>query len=219
MYNIILLPLITVSAIITIIADVRNNSVLRAIFKPLTTVLILLIAVTALPNSGNSVYIMIIAGGLFLSLIGDIALLKQKAEQAFLIGLIAFLTAHILYSIAFYMTRPFVQQDIIVTVAVALVALVIYGVLYKGLAAMKVPVLVYTLIIGFMLSRAIVMLTGGVPFNQALLTAIGALLFFTSDMLLAFDRFKKPIPANGYYILSTYYIGQTLIALSVHFMK
>jgi uncharacterized membrane protein YhhN len=42
---------------------------------------------------------------------------------------------------------------------------------------------------------------------------LGALLFFFSDIVLAFNLFVAPIPAADLYVMCMYYLGQCFIAL------
>jgi uncharacterized membrane protein YhhN len=44
--------------------------------------------------------------------------------------------------------------------------------------------------------------------NAAALTGAGGILFFTSDLLLAFDRFVKPVRHGALIIMVTYHLAQ-----------
>jgi len=48
----------------------------------------------------------------------------------------------------------------------------------------------------------------------ATLAAIGALLFMLSDVFLAIDQFRAPLPRAPLLILVPYFLGQWLVALS-----
>ena len=89
-----------------------------------------------------------------------------------------------------------------------------YAYLYSGLAGMKIPVLFYILVISFMLNSAITAFYSEF-FNvfQAMALTIGAALFYISDVILAVNRFKKPLRFNRF-SLAFYYSGQFLIAAS-----
>jgi len=47
------------------------------------------------------------------------------------------------------------------------------------------------------------------------LLGLGAVLFVISDSVIAFDKFKSPVPARGLIVWITYYVGQALMALSL----
>lgn len=78
-------------------------------------------------------------------------------------------------------------------------------------------VIIYSVIIAVMGWRAAARI--GYPtetFNSQFCALIGSLFFIASDSLLAFNRFYAPIPGEKIWVLSTYWIAQTLFALSLH---
>ena len=82
---------------------------------------------------------------------------------------------------------------------------------------MRFPVLFYILVICFMVNRAVSAFFGDAFTTlQAWLVAVGAMLFWLSDLLLAINRFRTPFRLEpfGLYL---YYGGQMLIALSPSF--
>ena len=82
---------------------------------------------------------------------------------------------------------------------------------------MKLPVLVYLVIISFMVNRAVALIgQSGISSTAALCAGIGAGLFFLSDWILAYDKFVKPFIRSRIGV-SFYYAGQFLIALSLSF--
>lgn len=211
-----LIPFIIISVAFLIRAVTRNNTKGIYIFKPLSTILIILLCLLSLTLSDTNVsYTMMIAIGLLFSLGGDIALISTS-ERSFLTGLILFLMAHIAYSTGFTWFNPIIWQDTIFVLPVIIISsIIIFNLLSPGLGKMKIPVAFYVLVITFMVWRAIATLFGA-AFSpiQAILIADGAILFYLSDSILAFDKFRPPFywarPLN----LSTYYAGQLLIALS-----
>lgn len=92
------IPLILLSACLTIYGEMAGRRVLVYVFKPLTTVLILALAVT-LPAEPASRYRMGILIGLAFSLAGDVFLMLPS--DRFIAGVIAFLAAHLAYLVAF----------------------------------------------------------------------------------------------------------------------
>jgi uncharacterized membrane protein YhhN len=178
------------------------------LFKPLTTILIILIPVLA------AEYISLLTGlilaGLIFSLLGDIFLMLP--EDCFLEGLIAFLIAHLFYIAGFLVD----QGTLAFWPLLPILGLsgVIGWFLYNGMGKMRIPSFIYLGVISVMVwlawSRWI---SGGQP-NQ-LLGFCGASLFFFSDFILATNRFKVNFKAARALNLTTYYAGQYLIALSV----
>jgi uncharacterized membrane protein YhhN len=188
------------------------------IFKPLSTILVIIIAALSIfvPEKYNLNYTLAIILGLLFSFGGDIALIF-KSKRAFMIGLALFLIAHVVYSIVFTVYSGFVKADLISGLILILLAIIIYFYLYPGLERMKIPVLIYVLIISYMMNRAISTFSGEFFNNtQAILISIGAGLFYISDLILAVNKFKKPFKYHRI-SLAFYYSGQLLIALSTGF--
>jgi uncharacterized membrane protein YhhN len=84
--------------------------------------------------------------------------------------------------------------------------------LWPQLGPMKLPVFIYSLVIGSMLTVALWQY-GKLPRSTALLFIIGAMLFVLSDSALALNRFYKPHPYNGILVMSTYVAAQVFLTL------
>jgi uncharacterized membrane protein YhhN len=206
----ILTALAFVSAILTINAAYRNQRLAHYVFKPLTIVFIIFIALQ--PNHpASSFYRYMIIAGLLFSLAGDIFLMLPQ-DRFFIRGLISFLVAHVFYIAAFLgeSGRALSLRGV--------VPFLIYGalmmrVLWSHLGKMRLPVLLYMLAILTMgwtaTSRWILTEQTG-----SLLAMLGALFFIASDSLLALNKFKGRFPSAELLIFSTYAIAQWLIALS-----
>ncbi|TAH04545.1 MAG: lysoplasmalogenase, partial [Sphingobacteriales bacterium] len=80
------------------------------------------------------------------------------------------------------------------------------------LGPMKMPVLIYALVIGSMLIMALWQY-GKLPRTTALLFIIGAMLFVLSDSALALNRFYKPHPYSGILVMSSYVGAQVFLTL------
>jgi uncharacterized membrane protein YhhN len=79
---------------------------------------------------------------------------------------------------------------------------------------MKGPVLVYVVVIVTMASLAVAGATARFSVARRW-AAVGALLFLASDAVLAIDRFRRPFHLARAVVLTTYFAGQLMIALSV----
>lgn len=199
--------LIAVSALLHIRAEYGGPRRDVYIFKPLTVALIITMALQSQP----SVYKYLIVTGLLFSVVGDIFLMLPA--DRFIFGLVSFLIAHLFYIAAFTLDGSFRPS------LTAGIALLIYGgfmlrLLWPYLGRMRLPVIVYMLVILLMVwqasNRCINMWTG-----TSLLALAGACLFAASDSLLALNRFRSAFRSAQFLILTTYFAAQWLIALSV----
>jgi len=153
--------------------------------------------------------------GLVLSTAGDVALLS-KARTAFMVGLCAFLVAHLFYAGAFLVEGMGPGWS-------PLVGIFVFGCasgwlvrrMWSGLLpALRVPLMVYTGVCTAMAATAMATLTGPWPEPAAYAAAGGALLFFLSDANLAWIDFVEPYPHGQTVTLSLYWTGQLGIALA-----
>ncbi|MGD8465881.1 MAG: lysoplasmalogenase [Anaerolineae bacterium] len=211
------IPFLVVSVVLLVRAEFRGNKQQVYIVKPLSTLLVIAVALLSLlePNAQPSFTLWVTLGLLF-SLGGDVALMFES-NKAFLIGLILFLLAHVIYCIAFTLPNGFHTQDMITGALLLAFAVIVFLYLRPGLGSMQGPVIVYILIICLMVNRAASAFFGDAfTTTQAWLLTVGAILFLLSDLVLAINRFRHPFEANrlGLFL---YYGGQLLIALSASF--
>lgn len=215
-----IIGLVAIVVTLLIRAEFLENHNQVYLLKPIATLLVILIVILSFfrLSHANALYSFWILAALLFSFGGDVALMF-KSKSAFMIGLALFLIAHIVYSIAFLKFNGFVLQDPVVAIVLLIIAGIGYFYLYPGLSHMKVPVLVYVFVISFMLHRAIATFFGDY-FNQtqAILIALGAGLFYISDLILAVNKFKRPFKYHRI-SLAFYYSGQLLLALSTVFFN
>jgi uncharacterized membrane protein YhhN len=184
------------------------------VFKPVSTLLVIAVAAQALGRpGGNVLFTHGVLLGLLLSLGGDVALMFQQRPRAFLIGLVLFLLGHIAYAATFavYGARSDVNY---LALGLLLPAFGFYRLLAPGLGRMRWPVVAYMLVISGMVAAAFTLLANpAVPRAVALLALAGAVLFYLSDVILAANRFWRPLWWNRY-SLFLYFGGQLLIAMA-----
>jgi uncharacterized membrane protein YhhN len=214
MLHLALIPVIAVTVSLKIWADFRNDMRQVYLWKPLSTVLVIVVALLSLARpEAQPGFTLWVTAGLVLSLGGDVALMF-KTNRAFLVGLVLFLLAQIVYAIGFSLWNGFHTQDLISAAVLLVLIVAVYLYLRPGLGRMQGPVLFYIFCICFMVNRAISTFFGDTfTLTQAWLLSVGATLFWLSDLILAVNRFRHPFEANrlGLYL---YYGGQLLIALS-----
>ncbi|MEJ2210343.1 MAG: lysoplasmalogenase, partial [Anaerolineae bacterium] len=215
MLHLALIPVIAVTVTLKGWADFRGDQRQVYLWKPLSSVLVIVVALLSLgqPNAIPA-FTWWVTAGLVLSLGGDVALMFKSKSRMFLIGLVLFLLAHVVYAIAFTAWNGFHPQDLISGAVLLAVAVAVFLYLRPGLGRMQGPVLFYVVVICFMVNRAISTFFGETfTLTQAWLLSVGAVLFWLSDLVLAVNRFRHPFEANrlGLFL---YYGGQLLIALS-----
>ncbi|RAJ12390.1 lysoplasmalogenase [Arenibacter echinorum] len=150
---------------------------------------------------------------LFFSLMGDIFLLYDHLSPLyFMLGLIAFLLAHITYAIVFL-----IQGKTIFKKEIRLVAflLLVYGttlfiILQDHLGPLTMPVIIYILGILAMAVTAYSRKDQVDP-TSFKLVFIGALFFILSDSILALNKFVVSIPGSHILVMGTYATAQYLI--------
>lgn len=211
--TILFLVAVATSAGLALVAAARDDRPGFLLFKPLTT-LIILLGAAWLVQPGGQPYRSLIVLGLALSLAGDYLL--ALPTNRFLGGLAAFLLAHVAYVAAFSVGNPLSARQLAWLPPFLALGAAVTAFVWKGLGGLRVPVLVYAATISVMAWRAA---TRGeviaVPHSSYLLALIGACLFFASDTALAVRRFRRPFPGAHALELAVYWLAQLLLALSV----
>jgi len=210
-YTLILLALI--AAIMDWVAVAKKLKTMEYIFKPAVMVLLL---IWIWLNSGFQGQMLWFGLGVFFSMLGDIFLMLPK--ERFIAGLVAFLLAHIFYIVGFGSLPPSIEPaSLIIALFIILAIVQIYRRIASGLKAsgnekLKLPVLIYSIVISLMLYSALLTLTqSNWPYTPSILVSIGALLFFLSDTFLAWNKFVKPLPYGRLRVIIMYHLGQILL--------
>jgi len=158
----------------------------------------------------------LLISAMFFSWIGDVVLLfANQGVIYFIIGLVSFLIAHLFYIILFSKLQKVINLKY--KRFIPLVLLYLVGFLYflwEKLGGMKIPVIIYALVISTMLLVAI---KGYFIWNSksGKLLLIGAVFFVLSDSILAINKFYVPIYLSSFWIMSTYITAQFLIVKGV----
>jgi uncharacterized membrane protein YhhN len=150
----------------------------------------------------------IMLAGLFFSWAGDVVI-----DFSFMAGLACFLTTHIIYLTAFFITPG--ENRIFHDRFYLLLPVIIYGTgliwfLYADLNGMRFPVILYALVILTMLSAAINR-ENKVNRISFWLVLAGAVLFVISDSAIAVNKFSWPVKYSRLIIMLTYMAAQYLI--------
>lgn len=200
-----------VTGVLHIVAEYKEDKAKVYLYKPLTMILVMAVAITA-PQPVSLFYKGAIILGLILSLVGDIFLMLPG--RLLLAGLMLFLIAHIVYIYAFGSVTHWAIPSPW-TLALLLIGGGIYWLLAPHLREMKWPVVIYMAAILLMAWQALEMYTQ-VSTLWTLAALAGALLFVASDTALAFNEFRQKFAHAHTLVLGTYYVAQLLIAFSAH---
>ena len=191
-----------------------RNETLRYISKPLLIPLLIvyLIVNTQPLNSSLKKWIVL---ALVFSWLGDVLLMFESIKSSFFIfGLVAFLIAHIFYIFFFenVIRKEGLNKNYWWFIPVLIYYVALISVLSPHLGEMKLPVRIYGIVISYMLIQALQ--TGRINNRAAAgLMIVGAILFITSDSILALNKFYQPFGYAGLAIMTTYGIAQLLITL------
>ncbi len=154
-----------------------------------------------------------ITGALIFSTTGDSLLMfANNNELFFILGLCAFLLAHLFYIYTFHQIRTThqISGKWQVAIIVAIYYFLIINFLLPHLGGLKYPVIVYGLVISFMMLVAMHLydLEDNITARHLL---TGAILFVVSDSVLAINKFYHPYPWGGWAIMITYVLAQWLL--------
>jgi len=180
---------------------------LEYLAKPV--VMVGLVAVAATLEPVSQVERLFFVAALALGLLSDVFLMLPR--DMFLAGLVAAFVEHVAY-IAGFRARDLHVGLLAAALAVALVSVAvvmpaIYRALRKDQPSLVVPVIAYVAVFVVMVATA-----GGTGSYVAL---GGALLFFYSDALLAWDRFVTAVGWGRFVNIIAYHSGQALLVLSL----
>jgi uncharacterized membrane protein YhhN len=196
-----LLALALVASVVDWAAVGAGSHRLEYVAKPLTPIL-LIGAALALHIDEEAARDAVVVGLAF-SLAGDIALMLPH-ERGFLVGLAAFLCAHVAYVVAFWLTGVSLTGVVVGLVVVAIGVLVLARRVLAGVErtdpALLGPVGAYVAVISAMVASAIATVNP--------LFVIGALLFYASDLMIAWSRFLDPLRRGPVAIMVTYHLAQ-----------
>lgn len=205
-----------ISGFLYLIAIYYKNVIWKYILKPGTMLFIIGSAIEKekINNikkfKSNKTNVKIKLLGLTFSGFGDIFLMFP-GENMFILGLLSFLFAHIVYIFMFYYLRKknnynFKFKMFLFIVSSTYFLLLFPYILKQNGYFMVISVLIYIITITIMVYNSY--------FTNNLLLLLGSLFFYISDTILAWDKFitynQKSI--LEYFVMVTYYTAQFLIA-------
>lgn len=165
-------------------------------------------------NGFSTTAVKMVVAALTLSLAGDV-LLMREGEYFFLGGMGAFLLAHVFYLLFYF------RQKLRTVVLPMLGGLVVSGAgLWSLYSFVNTPselepyLYVYAVVLGahFVVS----MLFASRNKGKQWLSALGAFLFLSSDLILAFNKFNESSVYLSIAVMLTYGLAQFCIVLSIN---
>jgi uncharacterized membrane protein YhhN len=204
-----LLFAILISATLYLVFD-HKESKLIFVFKPLTTILVIILAFLQ-PSGISETYKYLILTGLGFSLIGDVFLMLPSDK--FVHGLASFLIAHIFFIAAFTLDfGPYF--DWMLLIPGLIYSIIFLKVLLPKTGKLKIPVFFYALVLFVFLWQA----TGRFYYlaeTTAFYSLLGAILFIISDSFLAYSRFVKKSEFSSSLIHFSYWGALAFLAFSI----
>ncbi|MGZ9235525.1 MAG: lysoplasmalogenase, partial [Anaerolineales bacterium] len=198
-------------ALLETIAVSRNLPRLEYIAKPAVMICLFLWLYTTTGLQGNTLWFGL---GIVFSLLGDV-LLMILFDRMFLFGLTAFLFTHIFYTIGFWQELEMISAwSFVLAVFIAvnvgrLLRRIIGEIRAKGENSLVIPAIGYGTIISAMLYAAMsTMYDPAWKTSAALFVSAGALLFYVSDVILAWMKFVAPIQHGRIWSIALYHLGQ-----------
>jgi uncharacterized membrane protein YhhN len=203
-----LLALAAAVAVADWIAVERANKALEYLAKPATLALLVAAALALDPADGAVRSWFVVA--LVFCLAGDILLMVPR--DLFVFGLGAFLVGHVAYIVGMQVDGVRWSLAGIGLVVVALAAATVGTAVLRAVQRgdepeLFGPVAVYMVVISAMVVSAF---GAGHPVG-----IVGAVLFFSSDALIAWNRFIKESPRGRLAIITTYHLAQFGLLLSL----
>jgi uncharacterized membrane protein YhhN len=204
-----LLVLMGSVAVVDWIAVQLGSKKLEYVAKPLT--MVFLIAAVVAMDTTNATARTCFLVALTFSLVGDIFLMLPDRERWFVFGLGAFLIGHLAYIPGLWAlgvsAGAVVVGLLVVGLAMATLGRHIVTNVRRSEPALAIPVTVYMIVISLMVASAIG--------TQRPVAIIGAVLFYCSDALIAWNGFIKEYAWGRLAIMVTYHLGQLGLALSL----
>lgn len=217
----VLVVLCAVLAVIFLRKEAEGKYVPAVILKGLASLCFVIIGIICNPHNQVSDLIVI---GLIIGCVADVLLnlrmvFEKQGQAIFLVGILVFLTGHILYLAA---VLPLCSSKLTcIIICIVLTTLLMIWIFSRVTAkpAFKIFGVVYIGAIMLLNCVAIAnVIAAHSPFN--IMFAAGAVFFLVSDIVLILNtfggEFRQSLRNTN---ISLYYIGQLLIALSLQLLK
>lgn len=202
-----------ISSFVEIASNLFNWQAAHLIAKPL-----IMLGLLGHYYSQSPVRSLLFVSALLFCWLGDVLLLFQRNNELFFIGgLIAFLIGHLIYIFCYKQLRyEDISRELLGTqkarfsIPIILAGSGLIVVLYPTLGTLRIPVMVYALVLSVMVLNALFRF-GRTGIKSFAFIFLGALSFMVSDSALAINKFLQPFEGAGVLIMFTYCLAQYLI--------
>lgn len=189
-----------------------EKETLRKIIKPFCMLSLTFILISL--NLTNPILYIVIG----LGFLGDICLIYKKTNKIiFSLGILFFFVGHILYCYLFASKLNY-QIDLWVYISLGVLGLLTPLLSYKTLHPLvkeyTIPGTYYFYILLMDLLFSTFLMVSNTSVNSILIF-VGVLLFILSDTILSFTTFIMDVKRRDFYIMLTYLIAQSLIAINL----
>ncbi|MEZ5170700.1 MAG: lysoplasmalogenase [Acidimicrobiia bacterium] len=188
-------------------AVARPSKTLEYVAKPATLAALIVVALLLDPVDDAQRAWFVVA--LVFSLGGDVFLMLPR--DLFVAGLASFLVGHLAYVVGINLTGGDALDVLVAAVVVVAVAAPLALKIVRSVVAVDTklvgPVVVYILAITAMVVSAV---AAGIAWM-----ILGAVLFYASDALIAWNRFVRPAAWMPVAIIVTYHLGQAGLTLGL----
>ncbi|MFY7901189.1 MAG: lysoplasmalogenase family protein [Chitinophagaceae bacterium] len=153
--------------------------------------------------------------GLFFCWLGNLFLMGNS-DTFFLLGMLAFLFAQLIYALAFYHIRPIdfskSYQSLIAAILMTAIMIPFYFLIESFLEVYKIPVILFMIVISLMVIFATNVLQSVTKRSLAYSYFIpGTILLVMSDMILAINKFYLAESFLNVVVILSYGYAQALI--------
>lgn len=220
-----ILLLFFVVSLAELVAVALGMEKLQWVFKPL---IMIVLGVYYYTQSNNAQISKAVVAAIIFSWVGDVSLMFQSnGEVYFIIGLGAFLVAHVFYVLAYHQHIDKTEgaglhgiQKFRFSLPIVLAGTGLITILYAHLGNLKIPVTLYAIVLMVMTLQALFRY-GYTHTISFWFVFVGALLFMISDSMIAVNKFLSSFELAGLSIMATYILAQFLIikGLMFHFEK
>jgi uncharacterized membrane protein YhhN len=193
-WHLIPVPFILVTIGLYVVARAKNDLKRVAVVQPVGTILAVAVCALSLlsPHAviGFTAFILV---GLILSLVGDFLNVDMTSQKVVMVGLVIFVFAYLVYAVGMAFYNGFHGADVIVAGILLIILCALMAYLWADLGPMKIPFVIYGVILCIMVNRAVSTFFGDAfSTTQAVLLTAGTLMIFFGDMLFAITSYKKP---------------------------